>query len=446
MISTLLSKIASSVVFKVIKSIFGRILAGATAALIFCLIIIFAPIKSVSEPTPNYELTYIFVDDNNNEYNNFEETHWSATDWSFLFDENDENDENNEEGIINNEEWEEESNEEGIINDEEWQVDPNEEWIINNEEWQENSNEELNNEEWTIDNGNVWLEDIDYVWEVEKTYSKCTTPWWVVVEHWDYILAYQQRDDVPDICNVQKRRCNNWVLDWSFTQWYCRDDVKYDYTREKVVAHNNTSKSELIQNPKYAKNDWANFDTKWKINGKWNTPTTIRDDSDKSQALVGSTNYDQNVTMYKNCKTPRWDIVSHGQFTKAYASPLGFTDDVCKSELRLCLDWELQWNYSYKKCQYTNIPYSEFIDGDKTIFDLYAEAYNLWNWWLWYLADVENLYNDAYELYWEDMWSITLEEIINELEDTHHAESSDNNSYKKKSFFQHTWERLVSLF
>lgn len=449
MISTLLSGIASSIVFKVIKDIFskiwkaikwffkdilGRILAWATAAVIFCLVIMFVPIKRVSDPIPNYELTYIFVDDDNNEYNIFEKTHWAATDWSFLFDEDYEA---NEEWTINNEEW--------TVNDEKWQEDSNEEWITNNEGWQEDSYPTAQDEDTISTHNNVWLENIDYVWEVKKTYSKCTTPWWVVVEHWDYILAYQQRDDVPDVCNVQKRRCNDWVLDWSFTQWYCREDVEYNYKREKVVAHNTASQKELIQNPKYAKNDGAEFDTHWKIQWEWNTPTTIWDNNDSDPLITWRINKDQNQKNYVNCETPRWELVAHGQFIKAYASPLGFTDDACKTELRLCMDGELQWTYSYQNCKYTGIPYSDFIDGDKTIFNLYSEAYNLTNGWVWYLSDMEQLYDDAQEVYGEDVWGMTLEEIIADLQNTHWSNEGWN-SYNKRSFFQQIWDRLVSLF
>ena len=331
---------------------------------------------------------------------------------------------------------------------------------------------------WKNDTWNT-LQNIDYVWnwtgqtqtwtvkstwDVKRTYKSCVTPWNYVVQHWEYVLAYQQRTDVPDICNVQKRVCKDGKLWWTYTQWYCNEDVEYKYTKVKVVAHNNKTESQLIQNPKYGKNEAAGYDKYWKINWEWDTPTTIWDNNDtENPLLTQTTTVSQNEKAFYNCTAPWWDIVTHGQFVKAYASPLWFTDDWCKVELRLCLDWELQWNYAYQKCKYTNISYSEYRDGDKTIYDLYNEAYNLTTQET-VTESTQQIYDELSQIYddaenvhgadsstwatWESLETGLQAEVdtwINDLLDDNENTTPDS-LYIKKTFFQQVRDWLVSLF
>jgi hypothetical protein len=289
---------------------------------------------------------------------------------------------------------------------------------------------------------NSWiLDNKDYVWDVDGTThtpKNCVTPWNVVVKHGDYVLAYQQRTDVPDVCNVQKRVCRDWVLNGTYTQWYCNEDVEYQYTKVQVKEYNKQASSTLIQNPKYWKYDGAEYDKYWKINGSWNTPTTIWDNQIKSWAIKETNTVSLHETTHLNCTAPRWDIVIHGQFVKAYASPLGFTDDGCKVELRLCMDGELQWNYAYSKCKYTNMSYSDYIDWDKTIYDLYNEAYNISNDTT-RTTDLDDNYAGLEDIYWEA-----------EALRTHNMKNNTDENiqtwYIKKSYVRQIRDRLVDWF
>ena len=190
-------------------------------------------------------------------------------------------------------------------------------------------------------------------------------------------MAYQQRSDVPDICNVQRRTCNNGVLDWSFSQPSCNEKVVYvssdsnnvssewgnnviSYTRKIVVSHNDTPKWELIQTPKYAKNDKAEFDTKWKLKTWEKEPITDWNNNDKYWAIGDYESQEQVNISNRNCRTPRWEVVNHGQFIRAYELPFGFTNASCRIELRLCVDWELKWSFEYQDCEYLDITYEEY--------------------------------------------------------------------------------------
>jgi hypothetical protein len=43
-------------------------------------------------------------------------------------------------------------------------------------------------------------------------FDSCTTPWNTTLEHGESVIAYEQRKDVPNICNAQRRTCNDGVL------------------------------------------------------------------------------------------------------------------------------------------------------------------------------------------------------------------------------------------
>lgn len=45
------------------------------------------------------------------------------------------------------------------------------------------------------------------------------------MEHGASVLAYQQRTDAPNICNIQRRSCWNGKLSGSFTQRSCDESL-----------------------------------------------------------------------------------------------------------------------------------------------------------------------------------------------------------------------------
>jgi len=194
----------------------------------------------------------------------------------------------------------------------------------------------------------------------EEHYEGCITPWNNVLKHWESVLAYEQRDDVPTICNVQRRICDDGILKWEYKQASCKEDVKYEYTRVKVISFNNKTPGELIQNPWYAKNDSAEFDT----DGKINQPKESADTSwnnNYNRPISNDTSTNLTHKNYYNCTTSWWEVVWHGQFIKAYESPLWFVDQKCQVELRLCLDGNLKWRYSYKSCEHKDVTQLDYM-------------------------------------------------------------------------------------
>jgi hypothetical protein len=75
-------------------------------------------------------------------------------------------------------------------------------------------------------------------------------------------LAYEQRSDAPNICNLQRRTCKNGKLSGKFTQASCDENLKGNI---KYLSHitTNTEKAittdEFIQPSKPPKNENADF-------------------------------------------------------------------------------------------------------------------------------------------------------------------------------------------
>ena len=200
----------------------------------------------------------------------------------------------------------------------------------------------------------------------EKIFEEksCMTPWGYEIEHWASVLAYEQRSDAPNICNLQRRTCKNGKLSGKFTQASCDENLKGNI---KHLSHimTNTEKAittdEFIQPSKSPKNENADFNLHGQLapNDK---PHII------SWPLTWSFSQEANeVPLQQNprkfCEAPRWEKVQAGHFVKAYRFQNGFTDVPCKVQLRLCVNGKLEGTYQYPSCQPWETSYEDFLNG-----------------------------------------------------------------------------------
>lgn len=196
--------------------------------------------------------------------------------------------------------------------------------------------------------------------DILSTGRTCTTPRNETVKNNDFVLAYQQRDDVETMCNVQKRVCENGVLQWTFTQNSCKDDLLYSYKKIEPISYNQKIVNEYIQ-PNEAPNKWAYFSNDGKIGEekaqtttRWNTINTTTSTDETQQSSIPSK---------ASCITPRGQTVQHGQFIKAYKAPRWFIDLECEVELRPCVNGVLKGNFNYATCNYINTTYNDYLQN-----------------------------------------------------------------------------------
>lgn len=203
--------------------------------------------------------------------------------------------------------------------------------------------------------------DIDNKKDLEEK-KWCKSPRWKLMEHGESVLAYQQRKDVPDICNIQRRVCNDWILWWTFSQKACKTDLPYEYTKETVVLYNEKIIDPLIQpDDSVPINKRETFDTDGKIDGV-SLPDTLRNNDVNNSIMNDEKEVDQKSMIKPNCIAPWWEIVLNWQFVKAYKYKNWFIDHQCEVQLRPCMDWYLEWLYTQQSCKHRDISFEDFMD------------------------------------------------------------------------------------
>jgi hypothetical protein len=239
-------------------------------------------------------------------------------------------------------------------------------WIVNT--WSVNSSWSLLT--WNITTWNVNWKKVTKLDIKKNTVEKdsdippknCTTPWGKIIEHWASVLAYQQRNDVPDICNIQRRICNDWILWWNFDQKSCQTNLPYMYEKQEVVLYNEKKIDPLIQPGQDVPiNKWGTFDIKWKINW-YNNPDTLRNNGEDIASQTDNKTVDQTSMIKPNCISPWWNIVLNGQFVRAYRYKNGFINHPCEVELRPCMQGNLEWTYNNSSCKHWDISFEDFMD------------------------------------------------------------------------------------
>ena len=186
----------------------------------------------------------------------------------------------------------------------------------------------------------------------------CLTPRNERVKNKDFVLAYEQRKDVNNICNIEKRTCINGILEWSFTQSSCKENITYEYKKTEVISYNQKVLNEYIQ-PAAPVHSWAIFSNQGKINTT--ERATDKRGTSKNQIITKPEAKQTPLPDKTNCSTPRGQKINHGQFVKAYKTPRWFIDFACEVEIRACVNGNLKGAFVYNKCTFNNTTYSEYL-------------------------------------------------------------------------------------
>lgn len=222
-----------------------------------------------------------------------------------------------------------------------------------------------NNSNWNKKYDNEWK---DNRWiTIIDDYKDCMTPWWYEIVHWDSVLAYKQIDNAPDICNIERRYCRNWKLSWTYTQQWCSINKNYSYKlwwEAEVPQKDNTIKWGARQNP-----DWSvtvkSDEIWWSIAlEKPNRATTEYSYSDNIR--YEDEWIEQTSRPHRDCTTPRWEKIKHGQYIQAFKHANWFSDSPCEAQFRLCSMWELIWTYKESTCKTRDTSFIDWINGSPT--------------------------------------------------------------------------------
>lgn len=230
-----------------------------------------------------------------------------------------------------------------------------------------------------IDNSwsTYWWNSWNWYWNTKNSwsgvtiiadYADCLTPWWYKIEHWDSILAYQQMDNAPNICNIERRFCRNGKLSWTYTQQWCSVNENYTYEKwgEAVVNTDNDS----------SKNNWREWDVKqnpdwsvtvnkplWTWSFVFDRPSqTSTPEYHVSDNVKIDEEIEQTKRPHRDCTAPWWEKVKHGQFVQAFKHANWFTDAPCEMQIRLCSMWNLMGAYTESTCKTWEASFIDWVN------------------------------------------------------------------------------------
>ena len=220
---------------------------------------------------------------------------------------------------------------------------------------------------------NKWNWNKWFTWWITiiDDYADCMTPWWYKITHWDSVLAYQQMDNAPNICNIERRFCRDGKLSWTYTQQWC--SINKNYTYEKrwesgTTSQNGDSKSDssksnttpdVVQNP----------DGSVKVNRPLWTGSFVFDQPSQSYTEYHVSDnvridewIEQTTRPHRDCTAPWGEKVKHGNFVQAFKHANWFADAPCEMQIRLCTMWDLMWTFTESTCKTRDASFIDWVN------------------------------------------------------------------------------------
>ena len=229
-----------------------------------------------------------------------------------------------------------------------------------------------------INNTNNWTETSKSGITIIDDYADCMTPRWYKIMHWDSVLAYQQIEDTPDICNIERRFCRKWKLSGTYTQQWCSINKNYTYEQwwqsETVKSSGQSKWGESKWNSKQDSNESVNvYDSEIWWSFVFDKPgTTHTDYYSVDNVRSEDEEVDQTSRPLWDCTAPWWEKINHGQFIQAFKHANWFSDAPCEAQLRLCSMGELMWSYTQSTCKTRDTSFIDWVNGSPT-WDTYSK-------------------------------------------------------------------------
>jgi hypothetical protein len=219
--------------------------------------------------------------------------------------------------------------------------------------------------------------------QIIPEYQNCATPRGYTLDHGVSVLAYKQDLNTPDTCKIERRFCFDGKLSGTFTQQSCSVNTQYSYFQEQFVSYNTKQPSELIQPSKTPGNTLEAL-----VNGNSNQGIEeILNRPNQGGSTAGIPNdplsapdatVKQTERTYPDCKTPRGELVKHGQFVKAYKHKNGFNDAPCEVQLRTCVVGKLEGTYNQLSCRNWDTSYIDWLNNFPTRDAGYSQEKMKW--------------------------------------------------------------------
>jgi hypothetical protein len=208
--------------------------------------------------------------------------------------------------------------------------------------------------------------------------KSCSTPRKSTVVNWDYVIAYRSSTSENEVCQAQKRVCRDGILDGSYTHKDCKVQLSGPaYSTEWYTVANPPKGLPLVEvNPKKVDRNLIQppvidsskmtFNTEGKRVPRLTENPNERDNSNTDPRLYDDLYTDPSTDMPKEellCTAPRWEMIKQGETLQAYPTFIGFKDNPCKPEMRLCNEWILQWSAQFPFCDQRSVYTDQFLSN-----------------------------------------------------------------------------------
>lgn len=159
-------------------------------------------------------------------------------------------------------------------------------------------------------------------------------------------------------CDSQTRTCNDGTLDGDSAYIYlsCWSAPKAVTSGPARCPSPYVWESAVLDHGRqwvwYFKNSVWRFDScDGEVDGKVNK-VTVTCQYGTIQPIGNSVKIWRSCTKWtpKDCRSPRWTSVPHGQSITAFVNGSPSYGTTCKPQTRVCNDWVLGWSYEYEKC------------------------------------------------------------------------------------------------
>jgi len=199
-----------------------------------------------------------------------------------------------------------------------------------------------------------------------EEYANCMTPRWYTIVHWDSVLAYQQIESNPEICNIERRFCWKWKLSGTYTQQWCftnNSNTTREWWEDTITTE--------VSNYKYhTKEEWTTNINKpvWTASYVLDKPNLVSTNEYHLDDNIRAEDDDVNQTNrpHRDCTAPWWEKVKHWQFIQAFRHSNGFYDAPCQAQIRFCSMWDLMWTYTQSSCTTWDTSFIDRINGSPT--------------------------------------------------------------------------------
>ena len=217
---------------------------------------------------------------------------------------------------------------------------------------------------------NIWFsnnENLKSSWvTIIEWYKNCMTPRGYRIEHWDSVLAYNQMNNAPDICNIERRFCRDGKLSWTYTQQWCSVNESYTFSQwgeAEVTQKEEENKPNTTQN-----DDWSVTVNNPEIGSEFvfDKPNNTHTEFYSWDNVKVYEEVEQTTRPHRWCTTPWWEKVGHWHLVQAFKHGNWFSDAPCEAQLRICTMWKLVWTFTQPSCKTRDTSFIDWINWSPT--------------------------------------------------------------------------------